>query len=282
MDSNAEILQKCLEKLGLEDALEFILPESKQPGSLRDSIESQRSETILKQSPDSLTDNKEQSKSSEEKGTKDDQNDQLKQFPTVSNEDALLIRLLELVSEYEELANGAFRSELIDGFSDLSRATFNSTRKFGPEAFDMRPYEACKTVEVTKGGTFQLLDQLHKQSSSKATKTKKEGARSRKSHKNEVSSVEDVKMLKLDKPGPNTTMSESEGKTTALSSERSTSELFETKPKLRDPINQFGGLVPYQLRTAQTHFSGALTHSLKLLNLRCQIKELISKAHNTE
>lgn len=283
MDSSTENLRKCLERLGLEDALEFVLPAPSRPAASKDSIESKGSETILKQSPDSEADNNEQGKRPENKDEATEKNDQNDQMNAMSNEDSLLIRLLELVSEYEELANGAFRSDIIEGFSDLSRATFNSTRRFGLDSFDMRPNDASKVVKFTDDGTFELHDQLRRQSTAAPSKTQKEGARLRKSRKTLEKSAEDEKGSPLEKaePASKDVSFGSEGKTTALSSGESPSSSFaETKPKLRDPISQFGGLVPYQLRTAQAHFSDALTHSIKLINLKCQIEELISTLNN--
>lgn len=285
MGSDAEKLQKILDKLGIEDAADFLLPDSSLSGALSDPIESNKSKLILKQSPASESNNKIETEKSQDENTSTDQKDELDRNSSLPTGDSVLIRLLELVSEYEDLANGDFRSELIEAFSDLSRATFNSTRTFGPDSFDMRPYEACKTVEVANDGTVQLHNQLHRQSLPESTKPKTQGARSRKIRKNLESTSEDSndsKVEKIELPSLSDSCA-SKGRTTALSSGSSNgASLTETKPKLRDPIYQFGGLVPYQLRHAQTHFSNALAHSLKLVNLRFEIEVLISKVNETK
>lgn len=47
--------------------------------------------------------------------------------------------------------------------------------------------------------------------------------------------------------------------------------------KLVDPLRQFGGLVPYQLRQSQNYFEDWLSNSIQVLNLQKEISALIKK-----
>lgn len=44
-----------------------------------------------------------------------------------------------------------------------------------------------------------------------------------------------------------------------------------------NPINMFGGLVPYQLRQSQQHFTKSLPHIINMVNLRNQLVLLESE-----
>lgn len=161
------------------------------------------------------------------------------------------IKLLELVDSYEKLSNEN-RLNYINGFLNLSRANYNTgslRKKYGPESFDLRPYEACKSIQYDK--TFQIIDKLKKQTKDNEklekgeTQDKEES--SLKNRRTKKSAVE-IKKSDIDEIAV---------------------------PKLKDPISQFGGLVPYQLRQSQKYFDDCLTVSVKLVNLQREIIALI-------
>lgn len=206
-------------------------------------------------------------------------------------QDKLVARLLDLVEQYEQLANESFRSSFMDGFSDLSRAAFNSTRTFGPDSYDMRPYPACKVVEV-HGSRISLIDRLEIELRKCEKKKKKELDQVNGETEQNGDNVEpkgpELRDLKKSrsKKTKDSQLDTKEGIFTATSSGADTSasqlnkmdEGTKTEPqKYRNAISQFGGLVPYQLRQAQTHFLSALADSIRLVELQQNISEIIAK-----
>lgn len=169
-----------------------------------------------------------------------------------SEQDAKVIQLLELVSQYEQLANDSLRVNFVSGYLDLSRANFNGSKKFGVDSLDLRPYSACKVVK--RAEEFEIEDRLANQSEKrkkeKMVEKEEKGEPELRSRKTKVKDVKDVtKVVEIEDEGV----------------------------PVSDPINQFGGLVPYQLRQAQQHFNRALDDSVKLLNLRNQISTLMEQ-----
>lgn len=165
-----------------------------------------------------------------------------------SEQDTKLIELLQLINEYEKLANDSLRHNFINGHLNLSRANYNSPRKFGTDSLDLRPYQACKVV----GKNFELIDKLALQ-----------------------------KLLKKEKATmkDNEKKPESEGalrnRKTKIEKEETVSVSEEDEVTLKDPVLQFGGLVPYQLREAQANFSAGLSDALRLHTLRCKITAMV-------
>ncbi|CUM51044.1 unnamed protein product [Debaryomyces tyrocola] len=165
------------------------------------------------------------------------------------------IRLLELIDSYEKLTNEN-RLNYINGFLNLSRANYNNgslSKKYGADSFDLRPYGACKKIKVSD--KFELEDLLKEQ------KTKNEQPKT-----NNINKEDDAEStLKNRKTKKTETDIESDD----------INDIESQEPKLKDPISQFGGLVPYQLRQSQTFFGNSLAISIKIINLQRAIKELI-------
>mmetsp|Transcript_7114 Transcript_7114/g.9003 ORF Transcript_7114/g.9003 Transcript_7114/m.9003 type:complete len:225 (-) Transcript_7114:1325-1999(-) len=172
------------------------------------------------------------------------------------------IRLLELVDTYEKLTNEN-RLNYINGFLNLSRANYNNgslSKKFGPDSFDLRPYRACKQIQIKD--KFELVDLL------KAQKDKSEQAKNKSGQRKDAIEIKetDVKSTMKNR------------KTKKVGREKESDEIDEIEiqnPKLRDPISQFGCLVPYQLKQSQSFFSNGLDISIKIINLQGEIKKLI-------
>lgn len=203
-------------------------------------------------------------------------------------QDEKVFSLLLLIDEYERIANDSFRSNYVEGFLTLSRANFNSTRKFGTDSLDRRLYDACTVVEDVDG--FRVVDLLSKQRVEKKafklaeakedekTKTPKNGEEERGDATEKIAVEKDNGARE---EGGANERAETSGATLREASElknrKSKSKPTKKTPTwtLRDPIDQFGGLVPYQLRDAQTHFASALAESVKLVNLQKRISTLI-------
>lgn len=165
------------------------------------------------------------------------------------------IKLLDLIDSYEKLTNEN-RLNYINGFLNLSRANYNNgslSKKYGADSFDLRPYGACKKIKVSD--KFELVDLLKEQ------KTKNE-----KPEVDNINEEDDAQStLKNRKTNKIETEKESDD----------TNDIESQEPKLKDPITQFGGLVPYQLRQSQNFFGNTLAISIKIINLQRAIKELI-------
>lgn len=214
-----------------------------------------------------------------------------------ATQDAMVARLLELAEQYERLANGSFRSSFIDGFCNISRAAFNSTRTFGPDSYDLRPYPACKIVEM-KGLELSLIDLFKTQRAKekrdderekknrnekeeKQNQEAQEGPRSRRLKLSGLSENVDSKLVASDTAS---SAGASGAQTTSkpLIFSNLESKNTEEAPRYKDPLFQFGGLVPYQLRQAQTQFLSALVHSIKLVELQQKISALIDSIRDTK
>lgn len=243
-------LQSCLARLGISDITEFVLPVSA----------SHPKEPTLKLCP------------GQEDRTATESNSQ----------DELVEKLLDLVSEYEQLANGAFYSAFVEGFSSLSRASFYSTRTFGRDSYDLRPYQACKVVTI-EDSRFVLQDRLKAQAKMKKVETQTTSLRKRgkrteveklgEDMKEEKTSVSELDASKSEKPfeAENSCTTSSHSKL-QIASRISESDLSQ----FRDPIYQFGGLVPHQLRKTQDEFHNALVHCLRLLELQRKIESVMA------
>lgn len=226
-------------------------------------------------------------------------------------EDAKVSHLLELLDEYEKLANDHMRIDYVNGFQDLSRANYNGTRKYGVDSFDLRPYLACTIVE--HDGEWSLVDrfaeqtkkekerkeQMKREKEEREKKNKEEKGVKEESEENrstdEVDNNFEEKVAESQAESQSISISTSSGqlrnrkdrsKETKLDTSKATkfskneSKPSALPPKLlpyRNPINQFGGLVPYQLRSAQDHFKNALADSVRLANLQQRISALIKE-----
>lgn len=190
-------------------------------------------------------------------------------------QDEAVVELLELVDQYEKLANDQFRVNFITGMQNLSRANFNSeNRKYGVDSYDRRPYEACKIVGCKDG--FALQDRLEKLKEEKNKQRELDKPNLNGSEK-EVSDDSLSGKPETEKNEPEKSIRNR--KNTKLGKKETKSN--EDSPALRDPIYQFGVLVPYQLREAQAAFSNSLSDIIEMLNLRQRIERLIAQIEKT-
>ncbi|KAI5959282.1 uncharacterized protein KGF55_005432 [Candida pseudojiufengensis] len=153
-----------------------------------------------------------------------------------NEQDIKTIKLLNLLNEYQELTN-LHRSSFINGFLNLSRANFQSeTLKFNKDSWDLRIKNSNKIIKIDD--ELELMDNL------------------------KAIDSEDVEK-------------ETEIKNRKIKS-RNTAALNSEKSILKDPILQFGALVPKELKLSQDNFNEGLRLSVKLINLRREI-ELLTK-----
>lgn len=170
-------------------------------------------------------------------------------LPTEMSEDkdSKTIQLLELLDRYQLLTTSN-RDNFINGFFNLSRANFqNEKSRYGSDKFDLRSYQACKIVEQINDGEFQIIDRLEK---NKITKKKV------KSNDEEKSSLRNRK---------------------EKSKEDEINDTSGDDEEFKDPIRQFGALVPQELRISQNDFNKALVQSIEIINLQKKIEKLINE-----
>lgn len=219
-------------------------------------------------------------------------------------QDSKVCELLELLDEYEKVANDNWRLEFVNGFLDLSRANYNGSRKFGIDALDLRPYSACAVVEEVKGN-FRLVDRLALQNEQRRKERERKKSEETLQEKKDLTSESGEKSVDQDDSDsdqplnekstsvqPTTTDaglrnrgSKPKSKTAALKvvlEEKNSPKPASVKEvpskssfPYKDPINQFGGLVPYQLRSSQTQFAKGLATSVRMVNLQRRISLLV-------
>lgn len=186
------------------------------------------------------------------------------------DQDDLVIQLLERLDRYEKLANDSFRVNFITGMQHLSRANFNSeNRKYGMDSLDRRPYDACKVVEGN--GSFKLRDRLRELKEKNKLEKEKESLDPEKE-----TTLEGQALRQRKKDSAQGEKSEPKSKKEGVL------EKSVDPPSLRDPVYQFGVLVPYQLRNAQSSFNDSLTDIVNMVNLRRELTELIQKIESTD
>lgn len=179
--------------------------------------------------------------------------------------DAKTVLLLGLVDDYQRLADTQ-RLHYVNGFLNLSRANYNSgLRKYGPGSFDLRPYMAVKNVDI-EGDQFKIQNKLANQ------RISDKQARENEKTDKELSS-EKTEIVSSDSSGLRNR------KERAIFRE-GTVEVSENR--LRDPILQFGALVPYQLRQSQQFFVDGLQSLVQILNLRKRILTLVLEIEELE
>lgn len=210
----------------------------------------------------------------------------------VLEQDSKIFELIRLLAEYEALANDQFRVHFADGFLDLSRANYNGSRKHGIDSFDLRPYNACTVLD----GTGEIIDRLQIQR--EGEKRRRERAVRENQEKEKEGKRVDGEG-KSDKNGEN---GESDGRTKVdekleaeqkntqsatavrrkpvsgeLRNRKNRKEPAEEQQSYKDPINQFGGLVPYQLWSSQSHFKRALVDCVRMVKLQRKIELLMEE-----
>lgn len=190
----------------------------------------------------------------------------LKTSDELSDIDTKTVQLLDAVREYEELKE-SYRLNYINGFLTLSRANYNSglTKKYGMESFDLRPYEAVKTVTI-RDNEFEVKDRMKQEVSKEPKVSKPEES----IEKNETTLKLRKKQAKQTKNADATTLALDLEPKPAIEEKDG-----KVETKLKNPLNQFGGIVPYQLKQSQQYFAEALDQTVKIKNMETQIHQLI-------
>lgn len=166
----------------------------------------------------------------------------------LSPEDQKVADLLELVGTYEQLIRRQ-NHQFANGYLTLSRANYNLgiTKRYGAESYDQRPYEAITRVKFN--GEFSLDDKPE----DKADLFEDKG---------------DVSEDKADVEAPEQKLRKRGKAAKAIKDTKAPAKAF-------DPIYQFGGIVPYQLRQSQTYFSSGLEVAIAAYNIRRQISRAL-------
>ncbi|KAG7194667.1 uncharacterized protein KQ657_004343 [Scheffersomyces spartinae] len=170
--------------------------------------------------------------------------------------DTKTLELLQLLDKYENTIMKQMDINFKNGYLNLSRANYNSgslTKKFGIESIDMREHLANKIVEVK--GKDIVLKNVTKETIQETKKTYNTMKADESNNENGLRNRN--QNIKSSKP-----------------------KAFEESEEggiLRDPIHQFGGLVPYQLRQSQTYFIKGLKDAISLVALRSDIQLLIQE-----
>lgn len=221
-----------------------------------------------------------------------------------SVQDIKLFQLLELVDEYEQLANKSYRLDFINGYLNLSRANYGHiNRKYSSISYDLRPYKAVKEVGYDKGFVLrdllqekreederkeeeELLEQIEKVSEKGAD----EGLD--KITEDEVTEVGNYSKLssRFDSTEQDKSTGVASGSNKFSHTPTAKSNIIELdltidiedELPLRDPVHQFGGLVSYQLRQSKVYFESSLANIIKVLNLRTKIDSLIKEIEEFE
>lgn len=190
--------------------------------------------------------------------------------------DEKTVQLLELVSQYEQLCNDKLRTDFADGFFTLGRANYNSgsVKKYGVDSLDMRPHEPSITVEV--GDQLRVV-----RDDTIAKKTEINDEKDGKTNEDN-----ELRNLKNEKNGEKSTLrNRKKPEKTALNPATSTKETKETQKSEKpcfNPLLQFGGLVPYQLRQSQLHFTAAIELAVERHNLAVRIEKLVAELESTQ
>lgn len=202
--------------------------------------------------------------------------------------DEKVLHLLELLENYETLANHRMREFFILAHQHLGRAKFASQSQIGEHAYDLRPHSACLSTQM-RGRDWVLTNSLPHVTNKKATKTEKPsatetGASTEKQiHLNEEKAISKGKSSNSQDTEVNEA---SEARTSALAAQTARNRRAKTmKPKEkesdiaapRDPILQFGLLNPPQLRKAQDDFRGGVEILVQMANVKREIELLLSE-----
>lgn len=176
----------------------------------------------------------------------------------LSDLDSSTVELLEAVQQYEELRE-CYRLNYVNGFLTLSRANYNSglRKKFGMESFDLRPYEAVKTIRI-KDSEYEVADKRNEADKNTPEADNNNG---------------DYEKSELEG-----TLKQRKGKSQGKGTEKATTtELLQPPTKIKNPLDQFGGLVPYQLKQSQQFFVEALEQTVQIKNMEARILLLIKQ-----
>lgn len=197
----------------------------------------------------------------------------------IGDVDDKTVELLELVSRYEQLCNDRLRTDFIDGFFTLGRANYNSgsVKKYGVDSLDMRPHEPSVTVEV--GDQWRVVKDTEKTEKSAETKKKEEitnNDHDLRELQNEKSAATLRNRKRPEKEKPKKT-EKPEKPEKIEKPQKTVTEKSLSEPKKFNPLHQFGGLVPYQLRQSQLHFTAAIELAVERHNLAVRIEKLVAE-----
>ncbi|KAI3406905.2 hypothetical protein KGF56_000197 [Candida oxycetoniae] len=191
--------------------------------------------------------------------------------------DGKTIQLLNLLNIYHFLT-AKYRANFIQGFLHLSRANFQSEKlKFGLDTFDLRPYNACKVVNVgtsEEGIKYEIVDQLKSQ----VNKTDEP--------KNTTTTTIKQRIVKESTELSNRKVKASkqrEEKNSFLDTIDDDDIQTATISQLRDPIYQFNPFMPpKELILSQDNFNKGLDNIIELINLQNRINALINELEKEE
>lgn len=186
--------------------------------------------------------------------------------------DIKTIELLELLDRYQ-LIKSSNRNNFIDGFLNLSRANFQNDKiRYGIEKFDLRCYQACKIINLSSNNIdqFQLIDRLEKNRLIKKSKEQEEQQQQKDNEQEEQQQQQKDKEQK-----ESILRNRKEKKINEINELDDNDE----KPiiEYKDPIKQFGGIVPQELRKSQINFNNALIELIEIINLIKKIEILINE-----
>lgn len=239
----------------------------------------------------------------------------------VSDYDSKVFQLIQLIDEYEKLVNDGYRLNFINGFLNLSRANYgHNTRKYGSSSFDLRPYKSCKQVSFVED-EFVMIDILKQKRADTDESTKKQldtktsklsdwlksqekqlqiidRKKEQNKYQNLDQKVDQMKNQKInlvdhvseicrEDPYPETSVGVTTGSSKFTStvekhSSDTTEDVIDLELPLKDPLHQFGSLVPYQLRQSKFYFENSLDCIIKVLNYHIKINKLITEIESFE
>lgn len=214
--------------------------------------------------------------------------------------DLLTFELLQLVEEYEKLTNESMRMNFVNGHLNLSRANYNAgslSKKFGTESLDLRPRNAVKRILYTE--KYEVIDM--RDSETKTNATKKSGSTEDNSNESRLTQETKTSASGVSSQKNGNLRSRRKKEREGLENDEQEKALEETKTnkektseksapeskvypseevQFKDPIYQFGGMVPYQLRLAQTYFTKGLEDVVTAANLQKRIREAMQKVED--
>lgn len=180
--------------------------------------------------------------------------------------DKKTIDLLEELDQYTQITS-AWRQQLIDAFVLLSRANYVGSKRFGLECFDMRPYNAQATVTLGDGivltrGSQKVEDSATAEAEPENTLRQRKVAKGPEEHEQDKSLAKE-KPQEKEKPLKKKQLQPASGE--------------KSLDLDRDPLLQFGAMVPPALRQAQTAFQKALTQAIAVANSQIKLSTLVSE-----
>lgn len=172
--------------------------------------------------------------------------------------DSLTFELFELLSIYENIINVKVKKTISDGFINISEANYttsSSFNKFNILSVDFRPCKSTiKIIYCSIRKQFKLINFLKENDTIKMEDDENE---------NIYNFDENINTLRK--------------RTIKVKQDNNCkTENFDDN-KIQNPINQFGVIVPYELKLAQDFFLKFLRSCVSLTNLQQKILHLITE-----